>query len=135
MIYRLLADITFVVHLTFIVFVVFGGLLVAFRGRIAWLHVPALVWGILLEWQSWVCPLTPLENWFLRQAGETAYSGGFIERYLIPIIYPDKLDPGMQRVLGASLLLFNVVVYAWVVRRYRLRIGKQERPNPNSDYR
>ncbi len=125
MIYRSLADIAFVAHLIFVIFVVFGGLLVVFWNRLAWLHVPALIWGVLLEWNAWICPLTPLENWLLRRAGVPEYGGGFVEHYIVPIIYPDHLTHEMQLVLGTLLLAFNILIYAWVF--WRRRVNTNER--------
>jgi hypothetical protein len=120
MIYRVLADITFVAHLLFVMFVVCGGLLVVFWKRLAWLHLPALLWGVLLEWNAWICPLTPLENWLLERAGVTGYGGGFVEHYIVPIIYPNHLTHGMQLILGTSLLVFNILIYLWAFRRRRV---------------
>lgn len=117
MIYRALADITFVAHLLFVIFVVFGGLLVVIWKRAAWLHLPALIWGVLLEWNAWICPLTPLENWLLRRGGVAGYGGGFVEHYIVPIIYPDRLTHEMQLILGTLLLAFNAVIYAWAFLR------------------
>jgi hypothetical protein len=106
-----------VVHAAFIAFVVAGGLLVRWRRRIAWLHLPAVAWGALIEFRGWVCPLTPLEIWARARAGETGYSGGFIEHYLLPVVYPGELTRELQIVLGALVLIVNALVYAWVVSR------------------
>lgn len=114
MAYHLLADITLVVHLLFILFVVFGGLLVLVWRRFLWLHLPALVWGVLLEVNGWLCPLTPLENWLREQAGTSGYRGGFIEHYLVPLVYPTGLDRGTQLILAGLLLLANVLIYGWI---------------------
>ncbi len=126
MIYRALADITFVVHLLFVIFVVFGGLLVVCWKRLAWLHLPALLWGVLLEWNAWICPLTPVENWLLRRAGVAGYGGGFVEHYIVPIIYPNHLTYELQLVLGTALLVSNILIYLWAFRRRR--VGTNERP-------
>ncbi len=117
MIYRILADIVFIAHLLFVIFVVFGGLLVALYKRVALLHLPALVWAVLLEWNAWVCPLTPLENWLLKRAGDAGYRGGFIEHYIVPVVYPNGLTREMQIILGTLLLAFNIAVYAWLYYR------------------
>jgi hypothetical protein len=116
-----LADAVLLVHLLFIVFAVGGGLL-ALRWRwMPWLHLPALAWGATVEFTGWICPLTPLEN-ALRQAGGAAgYAEGFIERYLLPLIYPGALTRELQFVLGGTLLLINAVVYAVVWRRRHRR--------------
>src|SRR5688500_11336520 len=91
MIYRILADIVLLVHLGFVLFVVLGGLFVVRRRRLMWLHVPAAVWGALIELAALRCPLTPLENGLRQRAGEGAYAGDFIEHYLVSILYPREL--------------------------------------------
>jgi hypothetical protein len=115
MAHRILADAVLVVHASFILFVVAGGLLVRWRKRVAWLHVPAVAWGTLIEFRGWICPLTPLEIWARSRAGETGFSGGFIEHYLLPVVYPGALTREVQIVLGALVLVVNALVYAWVV--------------------
>jgi len=115
--YRLLANAVVVVHALFIVFIVFGGF-VAWRWRwVAVLHVPCAVWGVLIEYNGWICPLTPLENSLRMRAGQQGYSGGFVEHYLVPAIYPAGLTPRIQVVLGTAVLVVNVITYAVVVRR------------------
>jgi len=115
MAHRILADAVLVVHASFILFVVAGGLLVRWRKWVAWLHVPAVAWGTLIEFRGWICPLTPLEIWARSRAGETGFSGGFIEHYLLPVVYPGTLTREAQIVLGALVLVVNALVYAWVV--------------------
>ncbi|MBF6986459.1 DUF2784 domain-containing protein [Cupriavidus sp. IK-TO18] len=114
-----LADLVVIVHGLFIVFVVAGGLLVLRWPRLAWVHLPAAAWGVLIEWSGWICPLTPLENALRSAAGEAGYSGGFIERYLLPLIYPPGLTPAVQLWLGLVVLVVNVAVYAVWWRRRR----------------
>ncbi|AQV96001.1 DUF2784 domain-containing protein [Cupriavidus necator] len=114
-----LADLVVIAHGLFIVFVVAGGLLVLRWPRVAWLHLPAAVWGVLIEWSGWVCPLTPLENMLRQAAGQAGYSGGFVERHLLPMIYPAGLTPAVQLWLGAVVLVVNVAVYALWWRRWR----------------
>ena len=112
MIPHLLADLVLVAHLGFIVFAVLGGLLAR---RFRWLplvHLPCVAWGAFIAWTGGVCPLTPLENALRRSAGEAGYAGGFIERYLVPAIYPAELSGEVQILLAVGLLLFNVAVYA-----------------------
>lgn len=117
--YRILADALLVLHLLFILFVVLGGLLTLRDRRWALLQVPALLWGATIEFMGWICPLTPLEN-RLRAAGDQAgYQGGFIEHYLLPVVYPPGLTPRVQYILGGLVLAINLVVYALVVRRWR----------------
>ncbi|SEM43434.1 Protein of Unknown function [Syntrophus gentianae] len=117
MIYRILADGVVTIHFGFILFVVFGGLLAIRRRWILFLHLPAAIWGALIEFQGWLCPLTTLE-WKLRQVGgETAYHQSFIEHYLVPIVYPDRLTPELQAALGIAVLLINGAIYGWLIRR------------------
>jgi len=128
LIYRALADLVLVVHLTFVLFVVLGGLLVLRWPRAAWLHVPAAIWGVLIEYTGWICPLTPLENSFRARGGEAGYSGGFIEHYIQPLLYPAGLTRSMQVVLGSLVLALNLTAYGIVVSRMRRgeRLGKDK---------
>ena len=120
MAYRLLADAVLLLHLLFVAFVVAGGLL-AWRWRwMPWVHVPAFAWAAWVEFSGWICPLTPLENILRRAGGQAGYPGGFIEHYLLPLLYPAALTRELQWTLGAGLLLFNAAVYLLLLRR-RLR--------------
>jgi hypothetical protein len=124
MIFRILADATVVLHLAFVAFVVLGGLLVLWRRRVAWVHVPAAAWGAWIEFAGWVCPLTPLENWLREQSGQAAYASSFVERYMLPVLYPASLSRKLQWMLGAAVLLINAVVYTMILRgRARERFG------------
>ena len=100
--FRLLADVTVLLHGAFMAFVVVGGLLAWRWRRVVWVHVPCALWGAMVELAGWVCPLTPLENAFRARAGEAGYRGGFIEHYLVPAIYPAGLTRAHQVVLGAA---------------------------------
>ena len=113
----LAADLVVLLHFAFILFVVLGGLFVLRWPKLAWLHLPAAAWGVAIELRGGICPLTPLENALRRAAGEAGYGGGFIEHYLLPIIYPAALTRDIQLLLGLAVLLLNLAVYAWVVRR------------------
>ena len=119
MVYRILADLVVLTHLAFILFVLFGGLLVLRWRWVLWAHIPAAGWGLLIEITGWICPLTPLENWLRNLSGAAGYSGGFVERYLIPVIYPAALTRDIQLVLGGIVVLVNLAVYIAVWRRYR----------------
>ena len=112
--YPLLADLVLIIHLAFVVFVLCGGLLVLRWRWIAWLHLPAAVWGAVVEFTGWICPLTPLENWLRTQGGEATYAGDFIVRYLLSILYPEALTPNVQLVLGVLVLVVNLVIYGWL---------------------
>ena len=113
--YALLAELVLVLHATFILFVVFGGLLVFWRRRLIWLHIPAAAWGILIEFQGWICPLTYLENDLRAAAGGSGYAVGFIDHYLVPLVYPSALTHEIQVLLGLAALLINAVIYALVL--------------------
>ena len=115
--YGLLADLTVLVHAAFILFAVCGGLLVLRWPRIAWLHVPAVLWAAFIEFSGRICPLTPLENHYRELAGESGYSGGFIEHYVLPVIYPAGLTRDIQLWLGLGVLVVNIVAYGIVIRR------------------
>ena len=119
MVFRALADLVVVAHLAFVAFVVAGGLLVRWRRRVALVHLPCAVYGAAIELWGWICPLTPLENHLRRLGGERGYTGGFIEHYLIPIIYPHALTPRAQLALGVLVVILNVAIYAWALRRRR----------------
>ena len=121
MIYRGLADLVLVVHLAFVAFVVLGGFLVLRYPRLAWIHLPAAIWGVLIEFAGWICPLTPLENWFRARGGEAGYGGGFIEHYLLAALYPTGLTREVQIVLGTIVVALNLAVYALVIARLRSR--------------
>lgn len=120
MIYRLLADLVFLAHLAFVLFVVLGGIAVWWRPKLAWLHVPAFAWGALIEFAGWICPLTPWEQSLRRLAGEQGYAGGFVEHYLFPVLYPAGLTREVQIALGVIVLVINVAAYAFIFRRRRL---------------
>jgi hypothetical protein len=117
--YRRLADLVLLTHLAFVLFVMFGGLLVLRRPRVAWFHVPAAAWGALIELAGWICPLTPLENTLRTRGGEPGYSGGFMAHYITPVLYPDGLTRRVQVFLGVCVLLVNATVYSHLVRRRR----------------
>lgn len=122
MIYRLLADLVTLTHLAFVVFVVLGGLLLIRWPRLAWLHIPAAVWGAFVEFTGRVCPLTPLEIRLREAGGELGYSGGFVEQYILPLLYPADLTTDIQLLLGAVVVVVNGAVYGFLgVRIYRRR--------------
>jgi hypothetical protein len=120
MIYGILADIVVLAHTAFVLFAVFGGFLVLRRRRLAWLHIPAVLWAALVEMAGWNCPLTPLENLLRQRAGERIYQSGFIEHYLMPVLYPAALTRELHTALGLAVLFINVAVYTWVWHRRRL---------------
>jgi hypothetical protein len=117
MAFRLLADLTVLAHLAFVAFAVAGGLLAVRWPRIVWLHLPAAGWAVFVELSGRVCPLTPLENWLRARGGEATYASGFVEQYLLPILYPASLSRELQWTLAALVVLANALAYAWVLRR------------------
>ena len=118
------ADAIVALHFAFVLFVVFGGLLVLRWPRVLWLHVPGVIWGALVEFTGWICPLTPLENRLRRAAGETGYQGDFIAHYILPVLYPNGLTRADQLMLGGLALALNVVIYLFVFVRHRRRAAK-----------
>jgi hypothetical protein len=119
--YALLADLVVGVHVLFVVFVVLGGLLVLRWPEVAYLHIPAAIYGAAIEFAGWICPLTPLEQSLRRQAGETGYSGGFIEHYILPLLYPSALTRNIQLVLGLLVIAINLLIYVYVFRSSKRR--------------
>lgn len=119
MLFRILADLVVVVHLAFVLFVVLGGLLVLRWPRLAWVHVPVALYGAVIEFLGFVCPLTPLEVSLRERGGEAGYEGGFIEHYITSAIYPSGLTREIQVGLGVGVLLLNGIVYAIWLRRRR----------------
>ncbi|HXQ29175.1 MAG TPA: DUF2784 domain-containing protein [Gemmatimonadales bacterium] len=128
MAYRLLADVLVAFHALFVLFVVAGGLWALRWPKAAWGHVPAALWGVAIEYGGWVCPLTPLENALRAGAGQAGYAGGFVEHYVLPVLYPAGLTRPRQVVLGSAAFCVNALVYSIVLRRARRRSGAN--PNP-----
>ncbi|HYA59478.1 MAG TPA: DUF2784 domain-containing protein [Burkholderiaceae bacterium] len=117
MLTRFAADLVVLVHAAFIVFVVIGGLLVLRFKKLMWAHLPAVAWGAMVEFGGWVCPLTPLETMLRRSAGEAGYPNGFIEHYVLELIYPPELSRQLEIALGLGLLVANALIYAFVWHR------------------
>jgi hypothetical protein len=116
--YNILANAVISIHLLFIVFVVCGGLLVIRWPKLTFVHLPAAIWGAAVEICGWICPLTPLENHFRKLAGESPYSGDFISRYLLNIIYPGNLTATMQQAFGGLVIGLNLIFYIIALRKY-----------------
>jgi hypothetical protein len=115
--YQLAAEAVLILHLSFTAFAVLGGLALPGYPRLAWLHVPTVLWGCVVNGAGWVCPLTPLENWFRGLAGESGYEGDFIEHYLLPIQYSEGSTGISGEVLGAIFGVWSLAVYTWVWSR------------------
>ena len=112
--YSLLADLVLIVHLAFVFFVLCGGLLVLKWRWIARIHLPATVWGAVVEFTGWICPLTPLENWLRVQSNEAGYQDDFTTHYLLSILYPINLTRDIQLLMGTVVVVLNVAVYWWI---------------------
>jgi len=122
MLYSVVANLLMIVHFWFVLFVILGGLLLFWWPRLAFVHLPAAAWGVMIELNHWICPLTPLEQNMRRAAGQEGYTGGFIDHYINPLIYPEGLTPQIQQILGISVLLLNAVIYGiWLLQRFILR--------------
>ena len=121
--YELAADLTLIVHFAFIIFVVFGALLFFVSTKIIYVHVPALIWGIYIELTHSVCPLTYLENWFLQKANLTTYSEGFIQNYLVSIVYPKNLTDNLQIYFAIVLIVANMIMYGLIISRSKKKLS------------
>ena len=119
MLYQALADLVVLIHVAFILFALLGGLLALRWHWMPWAHLPAACWGASVEFFGWFCPLTPLENSLRRASGSSGYSGDFIERHLVPMIYPAEFTRELQLFLGCVLVVLNFAVYLAVWRRLR----------------
>ena len=115
----MIADLLVLVHLCFIGFVMVGALLLVKRPWLVVFHLPAITWAALLEFNSWVCPLTPWEQQLRHVAGQQGYTGGFVEHYLLPVLYPSGLTPNLQIILGGVVVLVNLFIYGWLLWRKR----------------
>jgi hypothetical protein len=115
MIARILADLVLVLHLAFVLFIILGGLLILRWRALLYVHLPTLVWGILVQCFFFICPLTALENWLRRLGGEAGYEGGFIEHYILMLLYP-RISYWFQAMLGLMLIIINLVVYSYLFR-------------------
>ncbi len=124
MIYRIAADLVVLIHFTFVLFVVFGALVALRWPRVLWLHLPAAAWGALIEFQGWICPLTPWENRLRTLGGQAGYAGGFIEHYILPLLYPAGLTRTVQLTLGAVVVVVNGLLYALVWLKWRRAMSR-----------
>ena len=126
--YEFAADLTLIVHFAFIIFVVFGALLFFVSTKIIYVHVPALIWGIYIEITHSICPLTYLENWFLQKANLTTYSEGFIQNYLVPVVYPMNLTDDLLTYLAIVLIVANMLMYGLIISKSK----KNNQPSQKS---
>ena len=116
--YGILADLVVILHFSFVIFAVLGGLLAFIWHRIIWLHIPVVLWAVFIELSGHICPLTPLENSLRLKSGSGSYSGGFVENYIMPVLYPIGLTREIQLLLGGTVLLINIIIY-WQLLRHR----------------
>jgi hypothetical protein len=116
MIYQLLAGAVAILHFAFILFVIGGAFLLLRWPKLMWIHLPAAIWGVVIELMGWYCPLTNVENWLLRRAGRAGYSGGFVAHYIFALIYPAGLTRSIEIAIGIVVLLVNVSVYVRVFK-------------------
>lgn len=141
--YHWLADLVLLVHFGFLLFVILGGLAVLRWRRLAWVHLPAAAWGVLIEWAGWICPLTPLEISLRRRAGQAGYGGGFIDHYVTALMYPEGLSRAHQVILGTLALAVNLAIYARLCvlwrrsrrRRITAALPRGPSPPPGSGFR
>ena len=124
MVYLILTDLVVIIHALFILFAVLGGLLLMARSYLIVVHLPAAIWASLISFMGWTCPLTPLENYLRNAAGADGYTRGFVEHYLIPVIYPVGVTTNIHIILGILVVLLNISIYAFV---YYKHVVKQDR--------
>ena len=120
--YELAANLTLIVHFVFILFVVFGALLFFVATKIVFIHIPAFIWGSYIELTHSICPLTYLENWFLHKSNLTTYSEGFIQHYLVSIVYPTNLSNDLQIYLGIAIIVVNMIIYGFIISRLKKKL-------------
>ena len=113
------ANLTLIVHFAFILFVVLGALLFFVSTKIVFIHIPAFIWGSYIELTHSICPLTYLENWFLHKSNLTTYSEGFIQNYLVSIVYPTNLSKDLQIYLGIAIIIVNMIIYGFIISRLK----------------
>ena len=117
--YRIAADLVLALHFAFVLFVALGGLLALRWPRVAWVHIPVAIYGAVIEFVGFICPLTPLEVNMRQRGGEAGYSGSFVEHYVTAALYPEGLTRSIQVAIGIGVLLLNAAVYALVWRQHR----------------
>ena len=127
--YSFLADLVVLLHAFFVLFVLLGGILVFWKPVMAWFHIPAVLWGTGIEFLGWVCPLTPLENMLRTRGGDTGYATGFVEHYIMPVLYPAQLTRNMQIGFGLIVLGANLVIYIGLWKKIRRSKTDTERKN------
>ncbi len=128
MVYQIFADLVVVIHLAFVIFVVLGAVLTLWRRWIIWLHFPAFLWAVWIEFTGGICPLTPLENWLRIKGGQGGYAGDFVATYLLPVLYPAGLTRNVQLLLAMMVIVINVAIYGSIFyKRSREKTKKKLR--------
>ena len=122
--YPLFADLVVLIHLAFVLFAVLGALLVVWRRKILWLHIPAAVWAAWIEFSGKICPLTPLETWLRMRGGRSGYAGDFVGHYLLPVLYPSGLTRKVQFILGGIVIGVNLIIYGYILFNRKPEGGK-----------
>jgi len=115
----ILADLVLIFHFLFIVFALLGALMILYRHWFIWLHIPVMAWAAMVSLMGWICPLTPLENYFRQLAGQTVYSESFVAHYLLPLIYPQELTRDIQIGLGFFVIIWNILIYTYLYKQSR----------------
>jgi hypothetical protein len=128
--YKFLADALVVFHICFVGFVLLGGMIVLRWRRAMWLHLPAVAWGIYIELSHNICPLTPLENHLRDWGGAATYQGGFVDHYIMPVLYPNGLTHAMQVEIAVLIVVLNAAAYGWVLAGRRIRARRAQRGPP-----
>ena len=123
--YHILADITILLHFVFVIFAVFGGTLGFWWPRVIWLHFPAVIWAALVESAGWICPITYLEDWLLTKGGWPVTAGGFVEDYIVPVLYPANYTRNLRILLAVSVVFINMIIYG-LLYWYKLKKRKTE---------
>jgi len=124
LVYLILTDLVIIIHVLFVIFALLVGLLLIARRYLIVVHLPAAIWASLIGFMGWTCPLTPLENYLRNTAGADGYTGGFVEHYLMPILYPVGITANIQIALGIFVVFFNIGIYTFV---YYKHIVKRDR--------
>lgn len=127
MLYQILANFIVVIHFVFICFVVLGGFLVIRWRWMSFLHLASVAWAVLIEFKGWICPLTPLEQNLRHAADNAGYTGGFIEHYITPLIYPEGLTPTLKFAIGTFVLVINLAIYGWLLYYLVYRKGMRHK--------
>ena len=112
--FGIFADIVVLIHLAFVIYAALGGLLFSWRPWFIWLHVPAFLWAVWIEFTGGICPLTHLENWLRIKAGQGSYESDFVANYILPLLYPVGLTRNLQIIMAILIIVINVAIYGLI---------------------